>query len=150
MKTIYYDSNGPGNQPGFRGGGTAWWVSSDPDRPWDQHFAEFDISEQLYWAIFHLGIIDDFGELPYDGLLGAYEEGILRSAGLENAVELLHHKAEGLTESAYEWDCAKQFSPDKIVYKILVDSATLKQQLLALAHFMSKAASYGYGVQLWL
>ncbi len=150
MKTIYHDNNGPSNQPGFRGGGTGWWVSSDPDRPWDEHFAEFSISEQLYWAIFHLGIIDDFGELPYDGLLGSYEEGILRSAGLGNAVELLRHKAEGLTESAYEWGCAKQFSPDKIEYKIRVDAATLKKELLALADFLSNAASQGFDVQLWL
>jgi hypothetical protein len=150
MKTIYYDNNGPGNQPGFRGGGSAWWVSSDPDRPWDEHFAEFVISEPLYWAIFHLGIIDDFAELPHDGLLGSYEEGILKSSGLENAVELLRQKAEGLTESTYEWGCAKQFIPDKIEYKIRVDSAKLKQELLDLADFLSTAASQGFDVQLWL
>jgi hypothetical protein len=150
MKTIYYDNNGPGNQPGFRGGGTAWWVSSDPDRPWDEHFAEFDISEQLYWAIFHLGIIDDFGELPYDGLLGSYEEGILKSSGLGNASDLLRQKAENLVDGTYDWGCAKQFSPDKIEYKIRVDAATLKQELLALADFLSKAASHDYDVQLWL
>jgi hypothetical protein len=150
MKTIYYDSNGPGNQPGFRGGGTGWWVSSDRNRPWDEHFGEFDISEPLYWAIFHLGLIDDFAELPYDGLLGSYEEGILKSSGLGNAVELLRQKAESLTESTYEWTCSKQFSPNKIEYKIRVDAATLKQELLALADFLSRAASHDYDVQLWL
>jgi hypothetical protein len=149
MTTVYYDSNGPRNQPGFRGGGSAWRVSSDLDRPWDRHFAEFDIPEQLYWALFHLGLIDDFGELAYDGLLGAYEEGILRSAGLGNAGELLREKADTLTQSTYEWGCAKQFSPDRIEYKIRVDAATLKQELLALADFMSKAASQGFDVQLW-
>jgi len=85
MKIAYYDHHGPRNQPGFRGGGTAWWVRSDPERPWDEHFAEFDISEQLYWAIFHLGIIDDLAELPYSGLLGAYEEGILLASALADA-----------------------------------------------------------------
>lgn len=150
MKTIYHDNNGPRNQPGFRGGGSAWWVSSDPDRPWDEHFAEFSISEGLYWAMFHLGIIDDFGELPYDGLLGAYEEGILRSSGLGNASELLHERAANLMDGTYEWTCSKQFSPDKIEYKIRIDAATLKQELLALTDFLSKAASHGYDVQLWL
>jgi hypothetical protein len=150
MKTIYYDNNGPTNQPGFRGGGSAWWVRPDPDRPWDQHFAEFSISEQLYWAIFHLGIIDDFCEQPYDGLLGAYEEGILRCSGLGNASDLLRQRAENLINGTYEWDCSKQFSPDNIEYKIRVDAATLKQELLALANFLSKAASQGFDVQLWL
>ncbi len=150
MKTIYYDNNGPGNQPGFRGGGSAWWVSSDPDRPWDEHFAEFSISEQLYWAIFHLGIMDDFYELPSHGLLGAYEEGILRSSGLGNASELLLQRAAGLIDGSYEWTCSKQLSPDRIDYKIRVDAATLKQELLALADFLRKAASNGYDVQLWL
>jgi hypothetical protein len=150
MKTIYYDSNGPGNQPGFRGGGSAWWVTSNPDRPWDEHFGEFDISEPLYWALFHLGIIDDFAELPYDGLLGSHEEGILKSSGLQSAVELLRRKAESLTESTYEWGCTKQFSPERIEYKIRVDAAKLKQELLALEDFLTEAASQGLDVQLWL
>jgi|GEM_PF-6613366 len=102
MKTIYYDNDGPENQAGFRGGGSAWWVRSDPERPWDEHFAVFSISEQLYWAIFHLGIIDAFYELPYDGLLGAYEEGILRSSGLGKAGELVRQKAATLIEGTYE------------------------------------------------
>jgi hypothetical protein len=72
MKIVYYDHHGPRNQPGFRGGGSAWWVTSNPDRSWDERFAEFAISEQLYWAIFHLDIIDDLHELPHEGLLGAY------------------------------------------------------------------------------
>jgi len=137
MKTIYYDNDGPENQAGFRGGGSAWWVRSDPERSWDEHFAVFSISEQLYWAIFHLGIIDAFYELPYDGLLGAYEEGILRSSGLGKAGELVRQKAATLIEGTYEWDCAKQFSPDRIDYKVRVDAATLKQELLALADFLS-------------
>ncbi len=150
MKTVYYNNDGPESQLGFRGGGSAWWVSSDPNRPWDEHFAEFDISERLYWAIFHLGVIDDFAELPYDGLLGSYEEGILKSSGLENARELLRQKADALTDGTYEWDCAKQFSPDMVEFKIRVDAATLKQELLALAAFLNEAASRGFDVQLWL
>ncbi len=63
-------------------GVSAWWVRPDPDRPWDEHFAELKISEQLYWALWHLGIVDDFEELPNDGWLDAYEDGILFSSGL--------------------------------------------------------------------
>ncbi len=72
MKTVYYDNHGPTNQEGFRGGCSAWWVSPEPDRPWDENFAEFALSEHLYWGLFHLGIIDDFCDLPHDGLLGGY------------------------------------------------------------------------------
>lgn len=150
MKTIYYDVNGPEHQPGFRGGGSAWWVRPEPDRPWEDHFAEFSISEQLYWALFHLGIIDDFCGLPYDGLLGAYEEGILRSSGLGQASELLRQRAENLAESTYEWGCAKQFSPEKIDYKIQVQAVALKEELLALADYLDAAASRDFDVQLWL
>lgn len=90
MKTVYYDSNGPTNQQGFRGGGSAWWVSSEPDRPWDENFAEFALSEHLYSALFHLGVIEGLCELPHDGLLGAYEEGILwtNAALLKNSLTL--------------------------------------------------------------
>jgi hypothetical protein len=150
MKTIYYDNNGPENQAGFRGGGSAWWVRPEPDRPWDEYFAEFSISEQLYWALIHLRIIDDFYELPHAGLLGAYEEGILRSSGLGQASELLRQRAEALAESTYEWDCAKQLSPEKIDYKIQVQAAALKEELLALADFLDAAESRGFDVQLWL
>jgi hypothetical protein len=150
MKIVYYDNNGPKNQQGFRGGASAWWVRPEPDRPWDEHFAEFNISEQLYWTIFHLGIVDDFYELPYDGLLGAYEEGILKSSGLADASELLQHRAENLIDGTYEWGCAEQISPDEVEYKIRVDAAALKQEILALAYFLSEAASHGFDVQLWL
>jgi hypothetical protein len=150
MKTVYYDNNGPRNQQGFRGGGAAWWIRSEPERPWDEHLAEFRISEHLYWALFHLGIIDDFYKLPYEGLLGAYEEGILRSSGLGSASELLRQRAQNLSPGTYEWGCSKQLSPDTIEYKILVDASALQEDLLALAAFLGEAASHGFDVQLWL
>ncbi len=150
MKTVYYDNHGAGNQQGFRGGGAAWWIRPQPDRAWDEHLAEFSISEQLYWGIFHLGVIDDLYELPYDGLLGAYEEGILKSSGLGNAAELLRRRAENLSAGTYEWVCAKQLSPDQVEYRILVDAEALQEELLALANFLSEAASHGFDVQLWL
>lgn len=150
MKTIYYDNHGSRNQLGFRGGGSAWWVRPQPDRPWDEHFAEFDVSEQLYWALFRLRIIEDFCGLSHDGLLGAYEEGILRSSTLGNASELLNRRAQNLSPRTFEWDCSKQLSPDKIEYKILVDAEALKQELMALADFLDAAASRGFDVQLWL
>jgi hypothetical protein len=150
MKTVYYDNNGPERQQGFRGGGAAWWVRSDPDRVWDEHAAEFSISEPLYWGLFHLGLIDDFGELPHEGLLDAYEEGILRSTALVNAADLLHQRAQDLSPGTYEWRCSTQVSPDKIEYKILVDASALNQDLVALAAFFTEAVSQGFDVQLWL
>jgi hypothetical protein len=150
VKTVYYDNHGPENQPGFRNGGTAWWVRSEPDRLWDEHFAEFPISEPLYWALFHLGIIDDFYQLPYEGLLGAYEEGILRSSGLSSAYELLRQRAQHLSPGTYEWLCSTQMSADKIQYKIRVTASALKGDLLALADFFKGAAGRGFDVQLWL
>jgi hypothetical protein len=150
MKIVYYDNNGPRNQRGFLGGGSAWSVSPEPDRPWDEHFAEFDISEHLYWALFYLGIIDDFCELPHDWLLGAYEEGTLKSAGLAQASEILRARAENLVESTYEWSCSEQLSPNEMEFKIQVDSGILRHELLALADFLDGAASRGLDVQLWL
>jgi hypothetical protein len=82
--------------------------------------------------------------------LGAYEEGILLLSALADASELLRERAGGLTEATYEWSCAKQFSPEKLEFKILVDAATLKQEFLGLADFFSSGASHGYDVQLWL
>jgi hypothetical protein len=152
MKTVYYDKSGPKNQQGFRGGGSAWWVRPEPDRPWDEHFAEFSISEQLYTALFQLGIIDDFYELglPIEGLLGAYEEGVLRASGLGNAADLLDQRAQDLLPGTYEWNCAKQVSPDQVKFKIVVEATVLNKELLALADFFRQAASAGFDVQLWL
>ena len=152
MKIVYYDHSGPEHQVGFRGGGSAWRISAEPDseRPWNEHFAEFSISERLYWSLFHLGIIDDFCKLPHYGLLGGHEEGILRSSGLANASELLRQRAENLIEGEYEWNCGKQFNPDQVEYKILVDAGVLRDELIAFADFLSESASQGLDVQLWL
>ena len=150
MKTVYYINNGPENQPGFRGGGSAWWVRTDPDRPWDEHFGEFRISEQLYKALFHLDIVDDFYELPIHGILGAYEEGILKASGLGKASQILWQRAENLAEETYEWTCGKQLSLDEVEYKIRVDAAALKEELLALAAFLEGGESQRFDVQLWL
>jgi hypothetical protein len=150
MKTVYYDNRGPKNQRGFRGGGSAWWVRRESDRPWDEHFAEFDISEDLYWALFHLGLMDDFYGLPHDGLLGAYEEGVLRAEGLGKAAEVLLDKAQNLSSGTYEWICSEQVRPDRIEYRILVNAAALRRELIALAEFLDGAPSKGYDVQLWL
>ncbi len=113
-KTIYYDENGPEIQPGFRGFGRAWWARSGTDSEWDEHFGEFKISEQLYWSLFHLGIVDALEELPHDWLIGAYEEGILLASGLNRASEILREQAHDLAATRYEWDCLQQFSPEKI------------------------------------
>jgi hypothetical protein len=150
VKIVYYDDDGPKNQMGFRGGGSAWWVRSEPDRPWDERFAELDISEHLYVAFFKLGIMDDFYELPHDGLMGPYEEGSLLSAGLGRAADILRQRARDLSPGIYEWSCGEQVKPDKIEYRIRGDGLALKQEILALADFLEAAVARGYNVQLWL
>lgn len=150
MKTVYYDNHGPRNQQGFRGEGSAWWVRAESDGPWDERFAELDISEELYWALFHLGIIDKFCELPHDGLLGAYEEGVLRAEGLGKAAEVLLHKARNLSSGAHDWSCSELVGPDRIEYRIRVEATSLRRYLIALADFFNEASSKGFDVQLWL
>jgi hypothetical protein len=44
----------------------------------------------------------------------------------------------------------KQLSPERIEYKIIVHGSTLKEELVALADFLSAAASRGFDVQFWL
>jgi len=149
-KTIYYDEHGPEIQYGFRNGSRAWWVRLDPDSEWGEHLGEFEISEHLYWSLFHLGMIDALEELPHDGLMGAYKESILLLSSLDRASEILREHADNLAETRYEWDCLHQFRPEKIQYKIVVEATRLKRELLALADFMDRGASLGYNVQLWL
>lgn len=150
MKIVYCDTNVPGQYNGCKRGGSAWWVRRDPDRVWDEHFGEFNISPELYWSLFQLGIIDAFCELPTSGLLGAYEEGIVLSSGLTRASEVLRRQVDRLSGGAYEWSCGKQLSPEKIEYKIIVNGAVLKEELVSLADFLSGAASRGFDVQFWL
>jgi hypothetical protein len=147
---VYYEQNGPPLQPGFRGGGRAWLVRPEPNRPWDEHFGEFEITEQLYWSLFNLSIIDALEQLPHDGLMGAYEEGVLLASSLNRASEILRERATNLGATDYEWDCGTQIKPVKVQYKIIVEPARLKEELLSLADFVDTAASQGYNVQLWL
>jgi len=144
------DKNSLENLHSVHGGGFAWWVRPAPDRPWNERFGEFDISEQLYSALFHLGITDRLNELPHDGLLDAHEEGILLMSGLARASELLKESAENLVEDSYELSCGKRIGPEEIDCKIEVEAKTLKQDLASLAEFLRSAGEKGFDVQLWL
>jgi hypothetical protein len=151
MKIIYYNSDGPRSQRGFRGFGEALLVEHDPNRPWDENHGVFPISEHLYWSLFHLGIIEDLAELPHEGLLGGHEEGILFNSGLIQASKLLHSYAQTVASNErYDWRCAQEVWPDKIEYRIIVDGERLRQELIGLADFLREGATRGLDVQLWL
>ncbi|MFC1833591.1 hypothetical protein ACFL2Q_02510 [Thermodesulfobacteriota bacterium] len=150
MKTVYYNPEGPRIQEGFGGGGSAWWVSPEPDSPWDERFRELQISEQLFWAMWHLGVIEGFSGLPSEGPVDHYEEGILLTSGLPQASEILLQRAQNISEGIYEWRCGSRVSPPRIEYKVRVKSDQVKRDLIALAEFLLGAASRGYDVQFWL
>ena len=111
---------------------------------------EFAISEGLYWGLFHLGVVDYFGQLPNDGFIGAYEEGVLFSAGLKEAAAFVRACVQQLTDEQLEWSCGQQVSPAKVDYRIVVHSLTLKTELNAFADFLSSADEYKADVQFWL
>ena len=149
-RIIYYDPNGPRDQKGFRGSSEAWWVGQNPYRSWDERFGTFDLSEALYWSLFKFDIVEEILDLPHQFILGAYEEGILLNRALADASSILRKHADAL-ESNYEW----QFSGgkegrDDLIYRILVDSRKLREELIALAEFLEEGAQRGYDVQLWL
>jgi hypothetical protein len=150
MQTVYYHDKGSRKKVGFRGHAAAWWVRGDPDTPIREKFGVLEISEHLYQALFNLGIIDGFRALPGDGFLDAYEEGILFLDGLADAAELLHSCARSLSEIEYDWKCSEQIRPERIEFRISVDSKTLRKELLELANFVNDGASQGYDLQLWL
>ena len=150
MKIIYYNPEGPRFQIGFRGSSEAWLVVRDPNRSWDENHGVFPISEHLYWSLFHLGIIEDLQELPNNGWLDSYEEGILFNSSLLPASELLHSYAQTVGSEQYNWQCAKQSSPDEIEYRIIVDGKRLQQELIGLADFLREGATRGLDAQLWL
>ena len=151
MKIIYYNSEGPRYQDGFRGFGEAWLVKvNDPNRSWDENHGVFPISEHLYWSLFHLDIIEDLHEVPHEWLLGTYEEGILLNCGLIQASELLHKYAQMVSGKQYNWLCTQQIRPARIDYRIIVDGERLREELIGLAGFLREGAARGFDVQLWL
>jgi hypothetical protein len=150
MKIIYYNSDGPRLQRGFRGCSEAWLVAHVPNRAWDENHGVFPISEHLYWGLSHLGIIEDLQDLPNEGLLGEHEEGILLASGLIQASELLHGYAQTVGNEQYDWRCTQEFGPDKIDYRIIVDGERLREELIGLAAFLREGATRGLDVQLWL
>jgi hypothetical protein len=150
MRVVYYDPKGPRRQAGVRGPSHAWLVSAHSERPWDERFGEFQISEALYWALFHLDVVDALAALPHEGIMDAYEEGILLHAALKDARELLEYHAEHVS-GAYDWPCSSTvLQGEPIQYRIRVEESPLRAELLSLTDFLHHGARLGYDVQLWL
>jgi hypothetical protein len=149
VRKVYYDQNLK-RQLGFRGGAMAYWFKNRSAEFWDDCFGEFVISEPLYWALFHLDILDQFNELHHSGIIAAYEECILFSSSLEQAAILMREIADTLTSEEYDWPCGKQVSPELVDFRILVKTSDLRRDLIDMAEFMEKAQEHGFDVQLVL
>lgn len=145
MRVVYHDSKGPRRQPGFRGIAEAWWVRPDCDRP-----GVFPISEPLYQALVHLGLLDRLCWLPHDGILGEYEEGELLPASLWAAADLIREAADVLSSGRLEWVCSHQIAPEVVEFRLAVDAEVVRGQLRELAAFVERARRRTFAVQLWL
>jgi len=150
MQVVYYLSGGPRFQPGFHGSAEAWWVRPERDAPVDERHAVFPISEALYQALIHLGLVDRLCSLPHEGILGAYEEGVLLPAALGAAAGLLCEAANALPPGRLEWVCSRQIAPEPVEYRLTVEAEVVREQLRALAGFFESAVRGGFAVQLWL
>lgn len=143
-RVVYYDETDPGLQMGFRCVAAAWWVVPGEVA---ECLRSMRITEPLYWALHHLGIVDALYELPITGIIGPYEEGIVLNEGLPRFARMLRDQADRL-EPAYDWLCAG--GSEGVSYRIKADRPTLRSAMLELTTFVEEAAQCGHDVQLWL
>jgi len=149
MKRIWYEP-AHRNDAVFRTG-QACWISTLPDRPFDEAFAELPISVNTYIGLLHFEIIDQLEHLPTQfGPLGSYEEAILLPAGLAEAAQILRTVATQLSGQTRDAKVATQFEPEALEYWIAIEVPTLRTALLDLAEFIEAGSRRGYAVQLWL
>mgnify|MGYP001556514465 CR=1 FL=1 len=142
MRTIYFDKEGPRRQPGFRGFGAARRLRArDELHP---------IREELYWALFELGLANDFARLSASCDLEPYCEGTLQPEDAERAASLLEERAQSLAQQRYDWLCSRQLRPDHVEYRISVDAPELASELESLSRFFTSASAAGDAVQLAL
>lgn len=148
-KTVYYDQRGPRRQRGFRGFARARWVDAPRAKP-EQRGVELPIPEQLYWALFELGLAEQLARLPAEGELEPYDESTILPEGLHEACDLLSERARTLAQQRYDWLCTRELRPEHVEYRISVDAPQLASELRALSSFLAGAGESGYAVQLAL
>lgn len=144
-RVLFYDRSGTRNQPGFRGRTSAFWMREASGT--DDDFGEFAIPEELYWALFNLGIVEFFRTLPTKNGIEAYEEGFLLSEGLANAAAFVRKCADGLDRDDYDW-CAG--SGDGIEYRVVTARQELAGMLASFAEFLERGRAQGLDVYLVL
>jgi hypothetical protein len=148
-KTVYYDQRGPRRQHGFRGFASARWIDAPRSRAASVG-AELPIPEQLYWALFELGLADQLARLPAEGELDPYDESTLYPEALSKACHLLSERAQTLAQQRYDWLCSRQLRPEHVEYRISVNAPQLASELRSLSSFLGNASKSGYAVQLAL
>jgi len=130
--------------------GEAWLVNPDHKSSASENFGILKISAVTYQGLFCLGIIEQLQELPNDGFLGDYEEGILFPAALQRAADIFDCAAATIGNEARDVLCLTQVQPRQVEYRMKLLPEEIKEGLKELAAFCRKAVSKGYGVQLWL
>lgn len=143
-KSVYWDPAGPRRQRGFRGFAAARWIDPSP-----RCRGERPISEQLYWGLFELGLVDELAGSAglAAGELEPYREGTLRRENLERVATLLDERANTLARGRFDWLCGRELSPESVEYRIAVPADALVAELRVLASFVRDAANRDYAVE---
>src|SRR5690348_6727139 len=77
-------------------------------------------------AVFHFGIIDKLEHLPTDYLpIGAYEEGALLPAGLEEAAQILRTAAAELKQETCDVKVSTRWKPERLELWMTIDIQAL-------------------------
>ena len=115
-----------------------------------ENFGIFKISATTYQGLISLGLVEKFEELPYDGLLGPFEEGTLAPEGLKRAVAILEAAANDLSDQPMDILCATEIKPEHIEYRMIIEPKEIKKDFREMASFFLEAFEKDFGVQLWL
>ncbi len=146
---IYYDPQDTERQHSSYRGGEAWWVTPGEHRPVNENFGKLELSPVVYQALLQ-GPLEQFQELPHEGILGDYEEGSLLPDTLADAARILRAAADSLGPEEEDVVCAYQVSPGNIDYRMKLPPEEVRSGFRELAGFMDGAREKGCGVQLCL
>jgi len=146
---IYYDPQDTGRHHSSFRGGTACWVLVGEDRPVGENFGELPLSPAVYQALLR-GPLEEFYDLPHDGMLGDYEEGTLLPDALTDAARVLRTAADSIGPNEEEVICAYNAHPGNIDYRMKLPPEEVRSGFRELAGFMEGAREKGYGVELCL
>ena len=151
-RIIYYNPESDAGLGSVFRYGEAWQVSPDPLAPLENEnsVTKLKLDPTTCAGLFSLGLVDKLQHLPMlFGPIDEFEEAILLPSGLIEGAKLLREICNSLPREDQDVLCGSQDSPDKVVYRMIIDMGVVKKSLLRLADFFEEAAQKQLGVQLW-